>query len=253
MYIASPFEQKLFDEADRIVAGAEKRGIILRLLGALAIRLHCEKFSYIHERANRNLSDLDMAAYLKQGTEITRYFKDAGYKHSALGMIPGVKRAVFLGEGDLHVDIFYEALEMCHDISFKGRLEVDYPTIPLAELLLEKMQIVKINEKDLIDTIMLLREHEIGNSDRDVVDGERIAALCSADWGLWRTTTMNLGKVAHYIETFSAIEEGDKKDVNGKISSLLERIEKQPKSLKWRMRARVGDSRVWYRSVEERA
>ena len=253
MYIASPFEQKLFDEADKIVTGAKQRGIVLRLLGALAIRTHCEKFSYIHEKANRKLSDLDMAAYLKQGTEITRYFKDAGYKHSALGAIPGYKRAVFLGEGELHVDIFYEALEMCHDIPFKDRLEVDYPTIPLAELVLEKMQIVKINEKDLIDTIMLLREHDIGNGDKDVVNGQRIAALCSADWGLWRTTTMNLGKVTHYNETFSAIEEDDKKDVNGKISSLLETIEKQPKSLKWKMRARVGDSKVWYRSVEERA
>jgi hypothetical protein len=253
MHIASPFEQKLFDEADSIIRGARERGIVLRLLGALAIRTHCEKFSYIHERAKRNLSDLDMAAYLRQGTEITRYFKDAGYSHSALGAIPGLKRAVFLGEGDLHVDIFYEGLEMCHDIPFKDRLEVDYPTIPLAELLLEKMQIVKINEKDLIDTIMLLREHDISDNDRDVVNGVRIATLCSEDWGLWRTTTMNLDKVTRYADTFSAVEEEDKKDVHKKVGALLRTIEKQPKTLKWKIRARVGDSKVWYRSVEERA
>jgi hypothetical protein len=253
MYVASPFEQKLFDERDRIIGGARDKGIILRLLGALAIRTHCEKFSYIHEKANRTLSDLDMAAYLRQGTEITRYFKDAGYKHSALGAIPGLKRAVFLGDGELHVDIFYGGLEMCHDIPFKDRLEIDYPTIPLAELLLEKMQIVQINEKDLIDTIMLLREHDISDNDKDVINGQRVAGLCSEDWGLWRTTTMNLDKVTRYAETFSAINEEDKKDVTKKIRSLLDRVEKQPKSLKWKMRARVGDSKVWYRSVEERA
>jgi hypothetical protein len=253
MYIASPFEQKLFDEADKIIVGAKQKGIVLRLLGALAIRSHCEKFSYIHERASRKLSDVDMAAYLKQGTEITRYFKEVGYKHSALGAIPGLKRAVFLGEGEFHVDIFYDGLEMCHDIPFKDRLEVDYPTIPLAELLLEKMQIVQINEKDLIDTIMLLREHEVGDNDNDVINGQRIATLCSADWGLWRTLTMNLDKVTSYAQTFSAIKEEDKKDVNKKVSSLRDMIEKQPKSLKWKMRAKVGDSKVWYRSVEERA
>jgi hypothetical protein len=194
-----------------------------------------------------------MAAYLKQGTEITRYFKDSGYKSSALGAIPGLKRAVFLGQGELHVDIFYEGLEMCHDISFKGRLEVDYPTIPLAELLLEKMQIVKINEKDLIDTIMLLREHDISDNDKDVINGQRIAELCSGDWGLWRTTSMNLDKVRRYAETFSAINDDDKKDVTTKVDSLLELMEKRPKSMRWKMRARVGDSKVWYRTVEERA
>jgi hypothetical protein len=253
MYIASPFEQQLFNEGDKIISGAKEKGIVLRLLGALAIRTHCEKFSYIHERAKRTLSDLDMAAYMRQGAEITRYFKDCGYRNSALSAIPGFKRAVFLGEGELHVDIFYEALEMCHDISFKNRLEVDYPTIPLAELFLEKMQIVQINEKDLIDTIMLLREHEIGDGDNDVVNGPRIAALCSAEWGLWRTLTMNLGKVTHYAETFSAIEEDDRKNVDEKVRLLLDAIEKQPKSMKWKMRAKIGDSKVWYKSVEERA
>jgi hypothetical protein len=111
MFIASPFEQKLFDESERIIGTATKRGIVLRLLGALAIRSHCPRFSYIHERASRRLSDVDLAAYQRQGPEITRLFIEAGYKHSALGAIPGLKRAVFLGEGELHVDVFYEGLE----------------------------------------------------------------------------------------------------------------------------------------------
>jgi hypothetical protein len=253
LYIASPFEQQLFDEGKRILDTARDRGIVLRLLGALAIRTHCPEFSYIHEKAGRTLSDLDVAAYQKQGPEISRFFKDVGYKNSALGAIPGLKRAVFLGDGEMHIDIFYEGLEMCHDISFKDRLEVDYPTIPLAELLLEKMQIVQINEKDLIDTIMLLREHQIGDNDNETLNGPRIASLCAAEWGLWRTVTMNLGKVANYAQSFAAIQDGDKKDVTEKIGNLLKMIEDKPKTLRWKMRAKVGDSRAWYRTVEERA
>jgi hypothetical protein len=253
MYVASSFEKKLFDEGSRILEAATSRGIVLRLLGALAIRTHCPKFSYIHERAKRTLSDLDMAAYQKQSVDISRFFNDVGYKKTMLAAIPGLKRAVFLGEGELHIDVFYETLEMCHDISFKDRLEVDYPTIPLAELLLEKMQIVQINEKDLIDTIMLVREHEIGDGDKEILNEPRIANLCAADWGLWRTITMNLNKLVSYAESFAALEMEDRKDVKGKLSLLLKAIDEKPKTLKWKMRAKVGDNRPWYRSVEERA
>ena len=151
----------------------------------------------------------------------------------------------------LHCDVFFDKLEFCHEIPFKGRLEVDEPTVPLAELLLEKMQIVKINEKDIIDSIMLLREHEIGKTDEETINGERIAQLCCAEWGLWRTVTMNLDRVAKYTATAEKLQEQDRKNIHSKIDKLLRRIEEEPKSTSWRFRARIGEKRKWYRDVEE--
>jgi len=63
-------------------------------------------------------------------------------------------------------------------------------------MLLEKMQIVRINEKDIIDTVMLLLEHPLGDEDHETIHVGRISKLCAKDWGLWRTLTMNLEKVS---------------------------------------------------------
>ena len=102
----------------------------------------------------------------------------------------------------MHIDVFLDKLEFCHTVLWKGRLELDPETIPLAELLLQKMQIVEINEKDLIDTITLLLEFPLGDWTTGRSTSARVAAICAKDWGWWRTLTMNLGKVrqmaAHY-------------------------------------------------------
>ena len=113
-----------------------------------------------------------------------------------------------------------DKLDFCHPIPWKGRLEVDSPSIPLAELLLEKMQIVKINEKDIIDTIMLLREHTIARDDADHINAEVVAKLCAGEWGLYRTTTMNLGKVRDYLPHLD-LEDSDKQVVAGGSPSCL--------------------------------
>ena len=136
-------------------------------------------------------------------------------------------------------------------IYWADRLEVDSPTIPLAEMLLEKMQIVQINEKDVIDTIMLLLEHPLGDIDKETINIKRIAELCSTDWGLWRTTTMNLDKVRQLAHGYEQLKDEHKAHVESQVASALERIEKEPKSLAWRLRARVGDRVKWYKEVDE--
>ena len=103
---------------------------------------------------------------------------------------PRVRRAIFASAfNGVHVDVFYEKLDFCHAIALQDRLQVDAPTLPLAELLLAKLQIVKITEKDFVDMIALLLEHELGEDDRTTLNAARIAKLCAEDWGLWRTAT----------------------------------------------------------------
>jgi hypothetical protein len=147
--------------------------------------------------------------------------------------------------------VFYEKLEFCHIIRWNGRLEVDSPTIPLAELLLEKMQIVKINEKDVIDTIMLLLEHPLGDSDAETINLAQIARLCADDWGLWRTTTMNLDKVKRLAQNYPQLADEQKAQVATQVDAALRRIDAEPKPLPWRLRARVGDRVKWYKDVDE--
>ena len=135
------------------------------------------------------------------------------------------ERAIFdKPKTGLHVDIFYEKLDFCHAIYWKDRLEIDSPTIPLTELLLEKMQIVQINEKDVIDTIMLLLEHPLGEIDKETINIRFAAQLCANDWGLWRTTTMNLDKVKRLAHGYSQLTSEQKSRVESQVDEIQARF-----------------------------
>ncbi len=128
---------------------------------------------------------------------------------------------------------------------------MDTPTIPLAEMLLEKMQIVRINEKDIIDTIMLLLEHPLGSNDDETININRISKLCSQDWGLWRTITMNLEKVSQLGQTYTDLGDTEKARISAQVDSALKRINDEPKSFSWKVRSKVGDRVKWYQEVDD--
>jgi len=151
----------------------------------------------------------------------------------------------------IHLDVFYDRLEFCHVIPLAGRLEADVPTLPLAELLLSKLQIVKLNEKDVIDTILLLLDHPLGDGDADTIDVGRIAALCADDWGLWRTLTMNLKKTAALAASYAQLSDDRRARAADQVARLKQAIDAVPKSFGWRMRDRVGDRRQWWTDVDE--
>ena len=244
---------KFENELKRIVEAGEKAGVILRVIGSLAFQMHCPKYGYLQQAMGRAYTDIDFAAYGKQTSAIRSLFEKLGYQdNKEVFIVSGGERAIFdRKEIGLHVDIFYEKLDFCHVIRWDGRLEVDAPSIPLAELLLEKMQIVQINEKDVIDTIMLLLEHPLGDIDKETINIARVSQLCAADWGMWRTTSMNLNKVRTLAHGYGQLSKDDKAYVEQQVEAALKRIEAEPKSMAWRLRARVGDRVKWYKDVDE--
>lgn len=245
-----------FARGIQVVEAAAKGNVTLRLLGAVAFKIHCPKYGFMQERLGRTISDLDFAAYRKDRKGVDSIFYQLGFQTDIIvSTMSSGKRAVFYDSGTppWKCDIFYDKLEMCHDIKFENRLERDSPTITLVDLLLEKMQIVRLESKDIIDTIMLLREHEIGQTDNETVHSEYLAKLCSEDWGLWKTVTTNLAKVQGYMTSDAQpnLGQDDITDVSKKLASLLSRIEQEPKSKNWEKRAKVGEKKKWYREVEE--
>jgi len=245
--------EKFENELKRILEASAEAGLTLRVIGSLAFQMHCPGYGYLQQALGRAYTDIDFAAYRKHTKEIKVLMAGLGYAEDReVFIVSEGDRAIYNNpESGLHVDVFYDKLDFCHVISWNGRLEVDNPTIPLAELVLEKMQIVKINEKDVIDTIMLLLEHPLGKLDKEIINIERIAALCAQDWGLWRTTTMNLSKVKQLAMGYPQLTDVHKGQVVGQVDAALQRIEKEPKSLAWRLRDRVGDRVKWYKEVDE--
>jgi len=245
-------QQKFTPEALRIIEEADKQGIILRLMGAIAIRLHSPEHAYLHEKLGRFITDIDFVAYEKQTSKIEKFFESQNYSRRLLSFSFALGgRMIFTNNSNgRHIDVFLDRLEMCHKIEYKKRLEIDNPTVPLAELLLQKMQIVKISEKDIIDTTMLLLAHELGETDEDTINAKHIAKILSNEWGFYYTVTTNLKKVKSLMQEFDVLDEKDKEIVNRRIENLIRRLDDEPKSRSWKMRARVGTSKKWYKDVD---
>ena len=183
-------------EVQRIVDAAYSRGVTLRALGAVGFRIHCLGHLDIHDATRREISDIDLAGYKRQGAEICSLMAELGYELDR-AMLIHEGRYFFAARGKgVKADVFLDRLEMCHTIDFSHRLDLDYPTVPLEELLLEKLQIVKIETKDIIDVAMLLAVHEVGSGQKETVDKGYIAKLLADDWGFYYTVTTNLTKIS---------------------------------------------------------
>lgn len=245
-------QQKFVTEALRIIEEADEQGILLRLMGAIAIRLHSPEHAYLHQKLGRFITDIDYVAYEKQSSKIEKFFEDQNYSRRMLSFSFALGgRMIFTNNSDgRHIDVFLNRLEMCHKIDYKKRLEIDTPTVPLAELLLQKMQIVKISEKDIIDTTMLLLAHKLGETDEDTINVKYIAKILSKEWGFYYTVTTNLKKVSSLMRKFDVLSEEDKEAVGTRIDELIKRLDEEPKSRSWKMRAKVGTSKKWYKEVD---
>jgi hypothetical protein len=244
---------KFENELRRILKASEESRVVLRVIGSLAFQMHCPKFGYLQQAMGRAYTDLDFAAYGKQANVVRELMGTLGYTdNKEVFIVSGGERAIFdRPEIGFHVDVFYNKLDFCHVIHWEGRLEVDNPSIPLAEMLLEKMQIVQINEKDIIDTIMLLLEHPLSDQDHETINIKRVAELCGADWGLWRTVTMNLEKVRLLSQGYEQLSDEQKRTIDTQVKSAVSALDKQPKTMAWQLRARVGDRVKWYKEVDE--
>jgi len=253
-----PIPSEVFIEESRnIVEKAEQQGLVLRIMGALAIRHHTMEFSQLHQNLGRlgkqEFTDIDFISYGRFANKLERFFTGIGYPPNRGAKLMGVvwaSRHMYDAPKGFHVDVFYDRLDMCHNLDFKGRLELDSPTIPLADLLLEKMQIVKINEKDIKDSMVLLRAHNLASSGREDIDAEYVSELLSKDWGFYYTVTTNLNKIREMMPNYEALTDEDKKDINAKIDQLLRRIDEEPKSRGWKMRAKIGTKKQWYTDVD---
>lgn len=240
-------------EVTRLVEAAEAVGVPLRVLGSIAVALHCPDSAALLPSFERTYADIDFAAYRGGAKTLTGLLRGLGYVDDREVYITSEgARSIFDDPSRrIHLDVFYDRLEFCHVIPLAGRLEIDRPTIPLAELLLSKLQIVQINEKDVVDIVLLLLDHPLAGGDADTINIDRIARLAANEWGLWRTITQNLGKVDVLAGSYAQLNDLQRARVLAATAALKARIDNEPKPVAWRMRARVGDRRQWWTDVDE--
>jgi hypothetical protein len=231
---------------------AEQARVALRLTGSIAVQLRCPRYGTL-VGPERRFADLDFVARKRDAGAVRDLMVNLGYVENREVFIASEGgRGIFDNpDSHVHLDVFFDRLEFCHVIDVRNRIDYDAPTLPLAELLLGKLQIVQINAKDVLDASILLLEHDLGIADGETINVSEIAARCADDWGLWRTLTGNLGKLKQFSDAGTMLGATERMRLTQQIASLQNAIDSAPKSLAWRLRAKVGDRVKWYRDVEE--
>ena len=239
----------MLEEAIRIVDAASQKGISLRLLGGLATRMHCEIIDF----CERDYSDIDMVGLSKEKQKIIHIFEELGYEaDERFNALHGHKRLLFEEHiNNRHIDVFLDHFDMDHDWDLSPRLAVEEYTLPLSDLLLMKLQICKINEKDVKDIITMVKDSEIGEEDTsNVINLEYIAEKCSDDWGLYESVLENTETVAAMLDQYTLTNE-ERALVHNRLKELTRRLIHHEKTAKWKLRSAVGKHMRWCESVEE--
>lgn len=234
-------------EAERIAAAARETKVAAKLVGGAAVNLHSP--SARKAPLKRKYGDLDFVAPSKQQASVQKLFESLGYQGDRrFNTLNGHQRLLYLdGVNGRQIDVFIDRMKMCHVIELGNRLGHDGPTLTPADLLLSKLQVYEVNMKDLVDTIALLLDHPIADHDDDAINAAYLGKLTAEDWGIYRTLQLNTVRVRDAAKELDV----DAGLINQRLDELSTRIEATPKSLKWKLRARVGDRVSWYQLPEE--
>jgi hypothetical protein len=238
------------EEALRLINRAEEQGLRLRLLGGLAVHLHSA--SATRPPLLREYPDIDFVTTKGAGAHVETLLPEMGYTpNQAFNMFNGDHRMLFYDEAHgRQIDVFIGRFQMCHPLPVGQRLHLEPVTVPLAELLLTKMQIVHTNDKDMRDMCALLIDHPFGEGDDEMFNLAFINELCSNDWGLWKTVSLNTEKLQEFCAAFE-LPEPAKRILGERLAVLQQSLASAPKSLRWKMRSKIGERLPWYELPEE--
>lgn len=238
------------EEAIQLIRGAASVGVPLKLVGGLAVRVLCPDFP----PRRREGQDLDLASSSAARSALSAFLVERAYEpDKRFNALYGHKQLYFASPAGRSVDVLIDRLEMCHVVEFGPRIDRMPLTLDLTDLLLSKLQIVELTEKDAQDAIYLLARFPVEEGDEVGTIGlEPIRTLVSDDWGWWRTLTTNLERIRAFATTDGShlVPSNSEHDVPGALDRLSEAVSSVPKTLRWRIRAKVGERKRWYRVPE---
>ena len=230
------------EAATQIIDTAEPRGVRLRLLGGLAFKKLCP--SSMDPRYFRENKDIDLMGKRQDSRSIMKIMETLGYKPRELfnKLNMGQRLIYYDMENSRRVDLFLDEFAMCHKFNFKESILAGTYTLPMTQLLMTKLQVVQMTEKEYKDLVVAFHDHDV-TAGGDGIRGDAIAELCSKDWGVYTTFSKSLESLESWCREREVPE---REVVLARAQKLRSMMESAPKSFGWRMRARVGEKSRWY-------
>ena len=275
-------------EAVTIVTEAGQAGVTLRVVGSAGIRLHCGGPGPVMDLLNRPAKDIDFVVPEKHRKGMRRYLEARGYliDRDLLIAMEGTRYSFRHAEHGTDIDVFVERLDFCHTIEVASRLHRHPVTLPVEELLLQKLQIVELTMTDMMDIAVVLATHHVsasqaaagqagashagasqagaaqagagqagsGGDEAETIDGGHIARIFARDWGFHHTATRNLARIRQVVGPDAGIDISGPANarVQDGVTALLAVIEAEPKSRTWRIRDRIGERKQWWQDVDDK-
>jgi hypothetical protein len=242
-------------EAADLVASATEQGMTVRVVGSTGIRMHCAEALMAMNDVERAAKDLDVVVRSGDRSRLRSMLEARGYvvDRDLLVAMEGQRFAFHHPERDLDLDVFVERLQFCHTIELDSRWEQHATTIPIEDLLLQKLQVHDLTACDVIDAAVVLATHDVGTAgDEERIDRDYVAGVLAGDWGFHRDATANLDRVREAAGRQVPLSAERVRRVNGAAVALAEAIAQARKTMAWRMRARVGERMQWWEDVNER-
>jgi hypothetical protein len=246
-----PKPEAFLAEGKRIIDAARQADIVMRVMGPLALHYYfpeqIELYARLERLGERYFTDIDYAAYGKNSGKMPKFMETLGYECDLPTMMSsGKTRHIYYAGPVPMIDVFFDKLDYCHEVLYKDRLELDPYSVTLADIMLQKLQIWEINDKDLKDIEYLLTTAEIGDDDTDKINQTYIARRFADDWGFWYTATTNFGRVKEHVDNVPAFTPEQRQHIKDRCDQFLARIEAEPKTKGWNKRAKKGTSKLWY-------
>jgi hypothetical protein len=246
-----PAPEVFLGEGRRIVEAAQQRGIVMRVMGPLALHYYfpddIDLYASLERLGDRYFTDIDFAAYGKHRRNMVDFMKDMDYEADLQTMaMTGKTRHIYFGGAVPMIDVFFDELNYCHKVLYEGRLDLDPWSVSLADIMLQKLQIWEINDKDLKDLEYLMIVAEFGEDDVSKVNVGYIARRFADDWGFWYTATTNLDRVKEHVDTVRVLSGEQRAKVKQVADAVRARIDQEPKTKGWEKRAKKGTKKTWY-------
>ncbi|BAL81502.1 hypothetical protein [Caldisericum exile] len=242
--------EELVNLAKDLIDKAKAEGPNLRLLGGLAVYLNSPKGRTI-ETLKREYKDLDFVVNRKGVKGLSRIFNENGLmEDKQFNALHGATRLLYYKGNEFQIDVFIGVFEQCHKIDLEQRITMLPYTISLGDVFLTKIQIHKMNEKDVKDLLMFLIDHDFGLENKvELNELEYILSITSNDWGWYTTARDNLILLKDFSKDYLTGKDYDR--VQAVIGYIINAMDNAPKTLSWKMRSIIGRKMPWYDEPEE--
>ena len=219
------------------------------MIGGLAVRAHCEDLEF----CEREYGDVDLVALGKQVVKIRLTFDSLGYTEdlSVARSTDGTRLLFHREDSQDHVDVFLDKLRMEHTIDLRNRLQIEDRTISVSDIIITKLIIHVMNEKDYRDIFTIMKDLKLGQEDRQgVINVNYLASICSKDWGLFQDITSKIDECLQVMSHYN-FNQSESDLIRDRFLSIRDAMESEPKSLKWRLRSLLGTRIAIRDTVEE--